>query len=216
MDKKDTILVTMMLNVVLLTMLFMFGEKDSQEEKMAPISSKLPTLSMKPETEEKYKGRRRDDLDQLLHQYGETDKEEMQTIPSSNSTSTFQGINRIGSEFQPDTLKEPKGAANPIEIVVRAGDTLDKISRTYGVSVEELMKINHLIDTRLQIGQTLRLSKKDVEKSHVEKFYVVRNGDNPWTIAMKNHMKVEELLRMNNLDEEKAKRLKPGDRLRIR
>jgi hypothetical protein len=32
---------------------------------------------------------------------------------------------------------------------------------------------------------------------------------------MKNQMKVDELLRLNNLDEEKAKRLKPGDQLRI-
>jgi len=33
---------------------------------------------------------------------------------------------------------------------------------------------------------------------------------------MKHHMKVEELLRLNHFNKEKAKRLKPGDKLRIR
>jgi LysM repeat protein len=47
-------------------------------------------------------------------------------------------------------------------------------------------------------------------------YYTVKVGDNPWTIAMKHHMKVEELLRINSLNEEKARKLKPGDRLRIR
>ncbi len=48
------------------------------------------------------------------------------------------------------------------------------------------------------------------------KYYIVKHGDNPWTIAVKNKIKVEELLRLNNLDESKAKKLKPGDQLRIK
>jgi len=101
----------------------------------------------------------------------------------------------------------------PQDIIVRAGDTLDKIARSYGLSVEEIMRVNHLIDSRLQIGQVLKLTKAG--KRGQEKYYTVKNGDNPWTIAMKNQMKVDELLRLNNLDEDKAKRLKPGDQLRI-
>lgn len=49
-----------------------------------------------------------------------------------------------------------------------------------------------------------------------ERYYTVKNGDNPWTIATKNHIKVEELLRLNGLDDAKAKKIKPGDRLRIK
>ncbi|MCC6128147.1 MAG: LysM peptidoglycan-binding domain-containing protein [Chlamydiae bacterium] len=47
-------------------------------------------------------------------------------------------------------------------------------------------------------------------------YYTVKVGDNPWTIAMKHNMKVEELLRLNGLNEEKARKLKPGDRLRTK
>ena len=47
-------------------------------------------------------------------------------------------------------------------------------------------------------------------------YYTMKVGDNPWAIAMKHHMKVEELLRLNGLNEERARKLKPGDRLRTR
>ncbi len=43
----------------------------------------------------------------------------------------------------------------------------------------------------------------------------MKKGDSPWTIAVKNQMKVEDLLKLNNLNEAQAKRLKPGDQLRI-
>lgn len=56
--------------------------------------------------------------------------------------------------------------------------------------------------------------QKSVEAE--ERYYTVKNGDNPWTIATKNHIKVEELLRLNGLDDAKAKKIKPGDRLRIK
>ncbi len=60
---------------------------------------------------------------------------------------------------------------------------------------------------------------KPAEKKAFEgesEYYTMKVGDNPWVIAMKHHMKVEELLRLNGLNEEKARKLKPGDRLRIK
>ena len=54
------------------------------------------------------------------------------------------------------------------------------------------------------------------EKSKGGKYYIVQTGDNPWTIAHANGMQVEELLRLNGIDEKKAKKLRPGDRLKIK
>ncbi|MBI3211945.1 MAG: LysM peptidoglycan-binding domain-containing protein, partial [Simkania negevensis] len=80
-----------------------------------------------------------------------------------------------------------------------------------------------LTNTRLQIGQVLLIpapaQKKEKEEQGKEQqgeYYTVKAGDNPWTIAHKNALPIEELLRLNGMDEEKAKRLKPGDRLRIK
>ncbi|MBI2743679.1 MAG: LysM peptidoglycan-binding domain-containing protein [Chlamydiales bacterium] len=117
-------------------------------------------------------------------------------------------------------------AASLKEVKVKKGDVLEKIARQNGVSVDDLMKTNQLASTRLKIGQTLKIPAKGASKSaqstssaageSAAQYYTVKNGDNPWTIAVKNHLKVEELLKLNGLNEEKARRLKPGDKLRIK
>lgn len=125
----------------------------------------------------------------------------------------------------------PLTAAIPLEVKVKRGESLEKIAKAHHTTVDEIIRLNHLPSSFLRIGQVLKLpSERSVHGSvkaktlvadrglnevHPE-YYTVRVGDNPWTIAMKHHMKVDELLKVNNLNEEKAKRLKPGDRLRIR
>ncbi len=116
------------------------------------------------------------------------------------------------------------------EIIVKQGDSLDKIAKTHHTTVSEIMKINRLLDSRLNIGQILYVpivseftseskplppSIPSASNKAEAKYYIVKHGDNPWTIAIKNGIKVEELLKLNNLDESKAKKLKPGDKLRI-
>ncbi len=118
----------------------------------------------------------------------------------------------VGSEF--------------IEVKVKKGDVLEKIARHHHSTVAEIMKANKLTHTNLRIGQVLKIPNKTLRKtetstiSHVapsgeSRLYTVKKGDSPWTIAVKNHMKVEDLLKLNNMSEDQARRLKPGDQLRI-
>lgn len=58
--------------------------------------------------------------------------------------------------------------------------------------------------------------KKPVQQAPEPVYYIVQNGDSPWKIAKKCNIKVEDLLRLNNLNEEKARNLKIGQKLRIR
>jgi len=100
---------------------------------------------------------------------------------------------------------------NTTQVAVKKGDNLDKIAKANHCSVSEIMKCNNLSHTVLQIGQVLKIPSKGQSvqaASGGEKFYTVKQGDNPWTIAVKNQIKVEELLRLNNLNEEKARRLR--------
>lgn len=117
-----------------------------------------------------------------------------------------------------------------VEVRVKKGDVLEKIARSHHTTVQEIMKINKLSSTSLKIGQVLRVpgktavAKAPLPKAQAQqtssdsslKYYTVKSGDNPWTIAVKNHIKVEDLLRLNNMDEAKARKLKPGDQIRIR
>jgi LysM repeat protein len=59
-------------------------------------------------------------------------------------------------------------------------------------------------------------AKKAQEKVQEPQYYIVKEGDNPWKIAKKFNIKFEELLERNNLDEEKARNLKVGQKLRIK
>lgn len=111
------------------------------------------------------------------------------------------------------------------EVVVKKGDSLEKIAKVHHTSVDALIKLNHLPSSFLKIGQVLKipaermLEAKAPEKKVAEtgpEYYTIKVGENPWAIAIRHHMKLEELLKLNGLNEEKARKLKPGDRLRIR
>lgn len=108
-------------------------------------------------------------------------------------------------------------------VIVKKGDFLERIARANHTTVSALMQLNDLSSTQLQIGQVLRVPKtqkpeKDlqVKTPNPDDFYVVKEGDSPWAIALSNGIRLDELLKLNGLDEQKARKLRPGDRLRIR
>ena len=141
-------------------------------------------------------------------------------IPASNAS--------LAAKVPETTLSSSK------ETSVKSGDTLEKIAKAHHTTVDEIITLNHLPSSFLRVGQVLKLP---AEKTSVAKavkpttpdttpkkpvamagpdYYTVKVGDNPWMIAVKHHLKVEELLKLNGLNEEKARKLKPGDRLRIK
>jgi LysM repeat protein len=124
------------------------------------------------------------------------------------------------------TAPAPAHVAKSNEVVVKQGDTMDKIAKAHHTSVHEILRLNQLTSSFLRVGQVLKLpsetaspapkTKLIVPSDAKDEYYTVKVGDNPTAIALKHHMKVEDLLTINNLNEEKARRLKPGDRLRIK
>ncbi|MEG0037234.1 MAG: LysM peptidoglycan-binding domain-containing protein [Victivallaceae bacterium] len=114
-----------------------------------------------------------------------------------------------------------------IEIVVKKGDFLERIARANHTTVSEIVKVNRLPSTQLKIGQVLKVpvaSESDAglrdriikQSLSDNEYYVVKEGDSPWTIALRHKMKLDDLLKLNDLDEYKARYLKPGDQLRVR
>jgi peptidoglycan DL-endopeptidase LytF len=59
-------------------------------------------------------------------------------------------------------------------------------------------------------------TKKSDKQTTGPEYYVIKSGDNPWKIARKFHLKYEELLQLNELNEDKARNLKIGQKIRIR
>ena len=117
-----------------------------------------------------------------------------------------------------------------VDITVKRGDSLSKIAVSNGTTIGAIKKANNLSSDNLKIGQVLHIpSQSSVTASVGEttnvkttshndsksEYYTMQSGDNPWKIAKKFQLSVNELLRMNNLDEAKARNLKPGDRIRV-
>lgn len=235
MSRRDTIIIAVLLNAGLLVVLFVTSLKP---ENSVPSSSAIsiaptplvqeeqvvipPTLATPQPTASLSLG---EEVEQTVKSY----------VPPLLSTSAqpqmnfAQDLTAIAEPVSPPPEVAPSAptvaSAEFKEIKVQKGDVLERIAKRQNVTVEEIMKANKLQTARLKIGQTLKIPTKSLAKSRAVKtslseeasvkYYTVKQGDNPWTIAVRNHMKVEDLLKLNNLDEEKARRLKPGDRIRI-
>ena len=245
MNRKHTIVIAVMVNAGLLLVLF-----------MAALTTQEEILQSSPIVESSSRAFRRESVDspsplfteisdQALR--GEPAPAETALVKSPESPPALHPLPPRAAEPAPfEIAKEPThvpagpkaeiaapslplpDASGLIEIIVKKGDSLDKLAKEYHTSVSELIKINRLPSSFLRVGQVLKvpLSRKNpsaqkpaslaAKEEEAISYYTVKVGDNPWTIAMKHHMKVEELLRLNDLDEQKAKKLKPGDRLRTK
>ena len=238
MNRRDTIIIAVLLNAGLLIVLFATSLKSDKIEQEPPaitvIASNTPEAQeitpQAPLTALPAAAPSTDQVDQVIQQYITP---QVRATPDSNPnfladlqaiaapSTPASGVNPTMEIASP--VGEPVAAQTSFkEVKVKKGDVLERIARQNHVTVSEIMKANQLTSTRLRIGQVLKVPVKGASSSVStvsttgDQYYTVKAGDNPWTIAVKHHMKVEELLKMNNLDEQKAKRLKAGDKLRVK
>lgn len=123
------------------------------------------------------------------------------------------------------TLTTTVALAVPANYVVQAGDTLWKISSTYGVSIDQIKKLNGLSSDFLNIGQKLILTGNtnqtavavpapaaNIATTANTAVYVVKSGDSLWAIANKLGTSVENIKAINGLSSDN---LQIGQTLKI-
>ena len=236
MDRKKTIVAAVMINAAILTVLFIAAMTMREEPvPSSPVIGRSCAVANdpKPLYQEPIEIPAQAPLVMDVHQ------------PSSNPSVAFslppaalvepKPVSPSPLEAPPAPLaaaslpaSAPFSSSTATEIEVQKGDSLEKLAKKHRTSVDEIIKLNQLPSSFLRVGQRLLIP---AEKSHEvaakqkpslpvateqPEYYTMKVGDNPWSIAMKHHMKVDELLKLNGLNDKTARKLKPGDRLRIK
>lgn len=207
---------------------------DVTEQSVSPPQEIITIATANPEQNSAQSG---DEIDNVLRQYANNpqlilvdeeaepiDKEPVEPPPAITTT-------------PPQNPAPPPSTKHPqyVDVTVKKGDALEKIARANNTTIDAIKKANSLLNNKLSIGQKLKVpvnTKKSSTKitqaksspsddtktvaSSEPEFYTVRNGDNPWKIAKQFHVKFDELLKMNNLNEDKARNLKVGDKIRVK
>ncbi len=217
MNRKDTIIMAVMVNAVLLIALFVSAVRNDSVETAFEINP--VDLPEKKVEEQVIKVTRGEALDQVLKDFSVQVKvEKVEESPAKlDFAKELEAITKAAAQKK-GPVRKAVARDGMIEVTVVSGDSLAKIASRRGSTIDAIKTANHLTTTVLQIGQKLKVPAKGKagKTPTTAAYYTVKQGDNPWTIAVKNQIKVDELLKLNNLNEEKARRLRPGDRLKIR
>lgn len=241
MSRRDTIIIAVLLNTGLLAILFMIAINPEEDH----IADKLDFNNAFVEVEERRAPAAQSPVVLAHQSEGDEVDNVLKDFAATISTDSFvKASSHLGpKEEQPLAVKmEVVEKAKPertrlskdlqtsfLEVAVKQGDILGRIAQAYGVSVNAIIKANNLTTDRLQIGQVLKIptgmkSGEELPDPHVRsaptddgftRYYTLESGDNPWKIAKKFNVSMSELLRLNDLDEGKARSLRPGDRIRV-
>jgi hypothetical protein len=131
----------------------------------------------------------------------------------ATSRQLFQGTTTVK-----EVIKEvPQAVETPKEESKIAFDEIDQLLEEY-ISTNQVEKET---STKPKAKKPPAVTKAAAPllknpSSSDEEFYIVRGGDNPWTIAKKSHISFERLLELNHLNQDTAKNLKIGQKLRIK
>jgi peptidoglycan DL-endopeptidase LytF len=236
MKKKDLILIAVLANMGVLAILFMLAVREDEEPAqdvveasyvIQDIQLEQPQPSSMPASftaEEPM-----DEMDDLLRKNSSSDSgnafTEEEDIPLLD-----QETPQMNADTSEDNKEEAASApSHLVEVTVKRGDALEKLARAHGTTVDAIKKANNLKNDKLKIGQVLQIpvgqpketsgtTKKASVRTNTssEPYYTIKNGDNPWKIAKQFNMRVDELLKLNDLDEDKARNLKVGDQIRVK
>ncbi|EPP34532.1 lysM domain protein [Chlamydia ibidis] len=243
MNRRDTIIIAAVVNAVLLLVLFTTAKHaDSKNvdiplgvvpSKVVEIAPQLEKVVEKSSEVVVEAGPQRIVKEELAAQFTESKPVVVNPVPISVApqaaapvkSPTVAHLTPANPEVSDSTKERESVHPSYTTIVVKKGDFLERIARANQTTVATLMQINDLSSTQLKIGQVIKVPVSDKVASpknpqakvvDPEDYYIVQDGDSPWTIALRHHIRLEELLKMNDLDEQKARKLRAGDRLRIR
>lgn len=148
----------------------------------------IPTNPDIPTSEEIYMVKAGDSLYKIANMFNMT-VNELKTL--NNLTS-----NNLSIGQQLKVIKEEMPSANTY--IVKSGDSLYSIAKSFGVNVDELKNVNNKSSNMLTIGEKLIIPINTTSIPNSGNIYVVKAGDSLYSIASKYNITVNELKNANN------------------
>ena len=179
-----------------------------------------------PVRHERYRVRRGDTLGRIAKRFGTT----VGTLVVMNNMDQAHFIKpgqvlRVpaGRTAAAPTVHEPAQPQKPQRYRVQRGDTLGRIAKRFGTTVDRLVAMNNMDQAHfIKPGQVLRVPagrtaaaptvREPVQPQRPQR-YQVRRGDTLGRIARRFGTTVDTLVAMNNMDQ--AHFIKPGQVLRV-
>ena len=133
------------------------------------------------------------------------------TLMQDNSLTS--GILRIGQTLK---IRVPSVASSEVEecfgpdyeiptststitYTVKKGDNLYNIANTFNTTVSAIVNLNNLKSTNLSVGQQLKIPNVSASPTTSTQTYIVKSGDNLYSIARKFNTTVDAIKKKNNL-----------------
>lgn len=245
MTRKDTILIAVVINAGLLAILFttaIIYDTDKgieSTEFVTPMSDNKNNQIETPSSLIASVNSTGDEVDHVLKYYSHPSSSPIaiEIQPENYLPETLVIQHHDGIEYS-EISSEGINQGEYVEVKVKKGDVLEKIAKANKTTVSAIKSANNLQNERLSIGQVLKIPLKqeaspfaapsvkkqeiksvpikEVNSSSEAVYYIVKSGDNPWNIAKQFGVKYDDILHWNHLDEEKARNLKIGDRIRVK
>ncbi len=139
-------------------------------------------------------------LEPILVEYGFIDSKKDDVGQLNNNIENYaEAVVKAVTEYIKVPYQDPSNN-NQNTYTVKQGDTLWSIAGKYGISVDELIKLNNLGTTFLRIGQVLKVPNKKIHPPvDSDEIYTVKAGDTLWNIAKRYNINVEDLKNANHL-----------------
>lgn len=145
----------------------------------------------------------------LLIEYGFIDnKNDIQKL-TNNLEDYVEGVVKAIADYTGYNYIPPETSNY---YIVKKGDTLYSIARKYNTTVNELIELNNLNSTVLNIGQELLIKEVENNQEQDTSIYIVQKGDSLWSISKRFNTTVDNLINLNNLT---TINLQIGDKLLV-
>jgi len=161
----------------------------------------LETASGSNSVSIKYKVGKGDTLEEIANSFGVSLSELRRVNGLTSDRLSVGKVLIIPASGNKEAIQ--KASSEPVitdkRYVVKKGDSLQGLSKKFGVSVESIKRANGLRNSRLNIGDLLLIPNSKKEKEY-EGRYVVAQGDTVNKIGDKFGVSVKDLKRANGID----------------